>query len=63
MALSDVQSNLQDLIMRIAIAQRLRPFSHIPGTTCVVPGSIYCVQILTRLFAPLFNVQISTGIA
>lgn len=27
--------------MRITIAERLRPFSHLPGTTCLLPGTPY----------------------
>jgi hypothetical protein len=39
--------------MRIEIAQRLRPFSHVPGATCVLPKSVWQVQVFpTKL---LFN--------
>lgn len=31
--------------MPIKIAERLRPFSHLPGATCVLPGSDLLVQI------------------
>lgn len=31
--------------MRITIAERLRPFSHLPGTCCVLPGSTLELQI------------------
>lgn len=37
----------------IAIAERLRPFSHLPGTLCLLPGSHYAIQIypcLLRIF-------------
>lgn len=39
--------------MRISIAERLRPFSHVPGTSTVLPGRGYQVQIfpcLIRLY-------------
>ena len=36
--------------MRIEIAERLRPFSHVPGATCIVPKSTCQVQVFpTRL--------------
>ncbi len=35
--------------MRIAIAERLRPFSHIPGTLCLVPGSTFCLRLYPAL--------------
>lgn len=35
--------------MRIEIAQRLRPFSHQPGTTLVIPGSDWLVQCFPAL--------------
>ena len=31
--------------MRISIAERLRPFSHLPGTATILPGPGYQVQI------------------
>lgn len=39
--------------MTISIAERLRPFSHQPGTFCLIPGTSYAVQVfpvLLRLF-------------
>lgn len=33
----------------IKIAERLKPFSHIPGTACILPGSGYQVQIFPTL--------------
>lgn len=35
--------------MRITIAERLRPFSHRPGTYCLLPGSPYRLQIFPAL--------------
>lgn len=35
--------------MRINIAERLRPFSHVPGTACLVPKSATIVQIFPAL--------------
>ncbi len=35
--------------MRIKIAERLRPFSHCPGTLCVLPGSQNIVQVFPTL--------------
>lgn len=35
--------------MQITIAERLCPFSHIPGTSTILPGSPYCVQIFPCL--------------
>lgn len=37
--------------MRIKIGQRLRPFSHLPGVYCLLPGTCYRLQLFpTRLF-------------
>lgn len=37
--------------MRILIAERLRPFSHLPGTRCVLPGSPYQIEVYpARIF-------------
>jgi hypothetical protein len=50
--------------MRITIAERLRPYSHSPGVSCILPGSSYQVQIfpclirfynLSRLNSPLIG--------
>lgn len=30
--------------MRITIAQRLRPFTHLPGEACLIPGTLYAAQ-------------------
>ena len=35
--------------MRIEIAQRLRPFTHCPGTVCLLPGSSWLVQVFPTL--------------
>lgn len=35
--------------MHIEIAERLRPYSHTPGTTCVLPGSFYRLKIFPCL--------------
>lgn len=35
--------------MRIVIAERLRPFSHVPGTFCMLPGSTFRLQIFPAL--------------
>lgn len=36
--------------MYIKIAEKLRPYSHIPGTSCILPGSSYQLQVFpTRL--------------
>lgn len=35
--------------MRILIAERLRPYSHTPGTHCIVPGSSMSAQIFPCL--------------
>ncbi|MGA8163811.1 MAG: hypothetical protein WB791_02160 [Waddliaceae bacterium] len=35
--------------MRISIAQRLHPFSHLPGTRCVLPGSTIGLEIFPTL--------------
>lgn len=35
--------------MKIAIAERLRPFSHVPGIACMLPGSPYSLQIFPTL--------------
>ncbi|WP_068466390.1 hypothetical protein [Candidatus Protochlamydia phocaeensis] len=35
--------------MAIKIAERLRPYSHLPGTVCLVPGSPYAVQVFPTL--------------
>lgn len=35
--------------MRITIAQRYRPFSHLPGVKCLIPGTSYSVQIFPAL--------------
>ena len=36
--------------MKITIAQRLFPFSHIPGTTGLIPGSEWQIQIFPTIF-------------
>lgn len=36
--------------MRITIAERLRPFSHLPGTSFVLPGSALSMEIFPTLF-------------
>lgn len=33
----------------IKIAERLHPFSHIPGTTCLIPGTSKCVEAFPTL--------------
>jgi hypothetical protein len=35
--------------MKITIAERLRPFSHLPGASCVIPWSSYKVQAFPAL--------------
>lgn len=53
--------------MRICISERLRPFSHTPGISTILPGSEYLVQIfpcLIRIFqlcqsTPLFVTELS----
>ena len=35
--------------MKITITERLRPFSHLPGTSCVIPWSSYKVQAFPAL--------------
>ena len=35
--------------MKITIAQRLRPFSHLPGASCVIPWSSFKVQAFPAL--------------
>lgn len=35
--------------MHISIAERLKPFDHTPGTTCLLPGSNWTVQIFPAL--------------
>jgi len=35
--------------MQISIAERLRPFDHLPGTTSPVPGSNYALQVFPAL--------------
>lgn len=35
--------------MRITVAQRLRPFSHIPGERCLIPGTLLSVQVFPAL--------------
>ncbi len=35
--------------MKITIAERLRPFSHLPGSSCVIPWSSYKVQAFPAL--------------
>jgi hypothetical protein len=45
--------NTQVIKMRISIAERLRPFSHVPGTSTILPGNGYQVQVfpcLIRLY-------------
>lgn len=39
----------------ISIAQRLRPFSHLPGTSLVLPGSDYVIQIFPCLIRVYLN--------
>ena len=36
--------------MHISIAERLRPFSHIPGTSTLLPGTCYEIEIFPCLF-------------
>jgi len=46
--------------MRITIAQRIQPFSHTPGTRCLIPGTIYSVQVfpaLVRVFSEEQQIQ------
>lgn len=35
--------------MHIDIAQRLRPFSHTPGTRCLLPGTLFVIEIFPCL--------------
>ena len=42
--------------MRITIAQRLRPFSHTPGTLCILPGSAMAVRVFPTL-VQLYNLS------
>jgi hypothetical protein len=35
--------------MKITIAERLRPFSHLPGTSCMIPWSSYKIQAFPAL--------------
>ena len=35
--------------MRLKIAEKIQPFSHLPGTSCVLPGSSYQLQIFPCL--------------
>ncbi len=35
--------------MKISIAQRLRPFSHLPGASCIVPGTAWQVMVFPTL--------------
>ena len=35
--------------MEITIAERLRPYSHLPGTSMLLPGSSYCVEVFPTL--------------
>lgn len=35
--------------MRIEIAERLHPFSHCPGISCLLPGSALCLQVFPAL--------------
>lgn len=35
--------------MQISIAERLKPFDHTPGTTCLLPGSNWTVQVFPAL--------------
>lgn len=35
--------------MKIEIRERLRPFSHLPGTACLVPGSSLAVEVFPAL--------------
>lgn len=35
--------------MHLEVAARLRPYSHLPGTACVLPGSLYKLQIFPCL--------------
>lgn len=36
-------------MQQITIAERLKPYSHVPGTPCILPGSTYQVQIFPAL--------------
>ncbi len=42
--------------MKISIAQRLRPFSHRPGTSCLVPGTAWQVTAFPTLLQ-FYNLQ------
>ncbi|MBA2367556.1 MAG: hypothetical protein H0V82_00850 [Candidatus Protochlamydia sp.] len=41
----------------IAISEKLRPFSHLPGTLCLIPGSHYAVQVYPCLLR-LYNFEL-----
>lgn len=47
--------------MRIKIAERLRPYSHLPGTFCYLPGSYYSIEIFPTLLRiwDLRQIQVS----
>lgn len=47
--------------MHIKIAERLKPFSHLPGTTCLIPLSAWQVQIFPTLlrFSDMMGKQIA----
>jgi hypothetical protein len=35
--------------MQIKIAERLKPYTHLPGTSCLLPGSSYQIQVFPAL--------------
>lgn len=57
--------------MRIQIAERLKPYSHVPGTFCVLPGSHLRLQIFPALLRvhelvgtiPVLFAEINLGIS
>ncbi len=42
--------------MKISIAQRLHPFSHLPGASCIIPGSAWQVTVFPTLLK-FYNLQ------
>lgn len=56
--------------MSITIAERIHPYSHTPGTSCLIPGTSYQVQVfpaLIRLYdlaqaVPLLLVEVSFAV-
>ena len=47
--------------MRIEIDDRLRPFSHTPGTTCLIPGTFYSVRVFP-CFLQIYDISKSTPV-